>query len=232
MKPEAAMVLSAGRGTRMRPLTDSCPKPLLEVAGQSLLDRGLAHVMGAGIPRAVVNIHHLGSMIRDHLAEREAPEIVISDETDELLDTGGGIVKALPDLGACFASLNSDAIWHGPNPLAALLDAWDGAMVDALMLLVPKERAVGYTRPGDFFLDGPRPIRRGAAESAPYVFTGAQIFRAEAFADAPEGPFSTNVIWDRLIRRRQLWAAVYDGAWVDVGTPDGLALANALVKDG
>ncbi|MEM1277567.1 MAG: nucleotidyltransferase family protein [Pseudomonadota bacterium] len=232
MKPEAAMVLSAGRGTRMRPLTDSCPKPLLEVAGQSLLDRGLAQVMGAGIPRAVVNIHHLGSMIRDHLAEREAPEIVISDETDELLDTGGGIVKALPDLGACFASLNSDAIWHGPNPLVALLDAWDGAMVDALMLLVPKERAVGYTRPGDFFLDGPRPIRRGAAESAPYVFTGAQIFRAEAFADAPEGPFSTNVIWDRLIRRRQLWAAVYDGAWVDVGTPDGLALANALVKDG
>ncbi|MEM9044019.1 MAG: nucleotidyltransferase family protein [Pseudomonadota bacterium] len=232
MKPEAAMILSAGMGTRMRPLTDHCPKPLLQVGGESMLDRSLNHVIDAGISRAIVNIHYLGGMIRHHLAGRTRPEIVISDETELLLDTGGGIVKALPHLGRCFVTINSDAVWHGPNPLLPLLASWDGIEADALMLLVPKDRAIGYTRAGDFFLDAGRPVRRGAAATAPFVFTGAQVFRADAFSDAPPGPFSTNIIWDQLIANGRLFAVVYEGDWVDVGTPKGLSLANELVAEG
>ncbi|MEM8790589.1 MAG: nucleotidyltransferase family protein [Pseudomonadota bacterium] len=230
MTLDAAMVMAAGLGTRMRPLTDNCPKPLLNVAGRTMLDRSLDHVAEVGIRRAVVNVHYLGKMVRDHLAGRPTPTIVISDETDALLDTGGGIVKAQPHLGETFAVLNSDAIWLGRNPLEALLEHWRAAECDALMLFVPRERTIGYSRQGDFFLEGMAPTRRGEADAAPYVFTGAQIFKATAFDGAPRGAFSTNLIWDQLLAAGRLRAVVYDGSWVDVGTPAGLTLADNLLE--
>lgn len=221
------MVLAAGRGTRMGALTAATPKPLLLVAGKALIDHTLDHLVAAGAERAVVNLHYLGPQIRTHLIGRKAPEIIFSEE-EELLETGGGVVKALPLLGAgAFFTMNADAIWTGAAPLDALGAAWDGARMSALLHLVPREAAIGYTRQGDFFIaeDG-RLTRRGAAPVAPYVFTGAQIIIPEAFADAPSGAFSTNLVWSRLIGEGRLFGVVHDGAWVDVGTPEGLLLAE------
>ena len=164
--PKTAMILAAGLGTRMRPLTNTCPKPLLPVAGRPMIDLVLDHAAEVGVRRAVVNLHYLGAMIRAHLAGRTAPEILFSEEQPVILETGGGIVRALPLLGAApFYTVNSDAVWAGPNPLAVLAAAWDPGRMDALLLLVPRERARGYTRPGDFFLaaEGAAPARRGAA---------------------------------------------------------------------
>jgi MurNAc alpha-1-phosphate uridylyltransferase len=231
--PDAAFVLAAGLGTRMRPLTDATAKALLPVAGRTLLDRALDRAIEGGARRAVVNVHHCADQVEAHLAGRAAPEIAISDERAALLETGGGAQKALPLLGAApFYALNSDAVWTGPAPLPALSAAWDPARMDALMLLVPRERARGYTRPGDFFLgeDG-RPRRRGGSATAPQVYTGAQILAPAAFAAAPGGAFSMNVIWDRLLEAGRLFAVVHGGGWVDVGTPAGLDAAEAAVRE-
>jgi N-acetyl-alpha-D-muramate 1-phosphate uridylyltransferase len=232
-RPDTAMILAAGLGTRMQPLTDTCPKPLLPLRGRPMIDLALDHATAAGVRRAVVNLHYLGGMIRDHLAGRDAPEILFSKEQPEILDTGGGIAQALPLLGtAPFYTINSDAVWVGPNPLSALAAAWEPARMDALLLLVPRERARGYTRPGDFFLpgEGGAPARRGKAGTAPLVYTGAQIIAPEAFADAPGGAFSQNLIWDELLARGRLAAVTYPGGWVDVGTPAGLAEAEAALR--
>lgn len=232
--PAAAMILAAGLGTRMRPLTDTCPKPLLAVAGRTLIDRALDLAEGAGVARAVVNLHYLGHMIGAHLQARPRPEIVFSPEEPAILDTGGGIRHALPLLGAApFFTLNSDAVFAGPNPLTLLAQAWRPGAADALMLLVPRARARAYARAGDFFLpaQGAAPGRRGAAATAPLVFTGAQIIAPDAFAGTPEGPFSLNLIWDRLLAAGRLGAITYPGVWVDVGTPAGLdAAAQALTE--
>ncbi|MEM7545489.1 MAG: nucleotidyltransferase family protein [Pseudomonadota bacterium] len=221
-----AMVMAAGFGTRMGDLTRDCPKPLLSVAGRCLIDHVLDHVERAGISRAVVNLHYRGDQVRAHLAARRSPKILFSPEHD-LLETGGGVVNALPLLGdAPFVTLNADAIWTGDDPVPALQAGWDAKM-GALLHLVPRERAIGYTRAGDFFRDDAgRLSRRGDAEIAPLVFTGAQIVRPSAFQDAPKGAFSTNIIWDRLIAEGRLFGIVHPGHWVDVGTPDGLALAE------
>ena len=222
--PDSAMIMSAGFGTRMGALTAATPKPLLPVAGKPLIDHALAYCAEAGVRRHVVNLHYLGDQIRAHLAGRG--DIVFSDEA-EILDTGGGVTQALPLLGdAPFYTLNSDAVFIGPPALLALADAWRPGQMDALMLMVRREAAIGYTRAGDFRLDGGRPVRRGGAASAPYVYSGAQIIKPEAFANAPAGAFSSNVIWDRLNAKNRLSAVVYDGAWVDVGTPEGLKLAD------
>ena len=229
------MILAAGLGTRMRPLTDNCPKPLLPLLGRPMIDLALDHAVAAGVRRAVVNLHYLGGMIRDRLAARAAPEIVFSDEQREILGTGGGIAQALPLLGAApFYIVNSDAVWLGPNPLAVLAAAWEPARMGALLLLVPRERARSYTRPGDFFLtrEGDAPTRRGDGETAPLVYSGAQIIAPGAFADAPEGTFSLNLIWDALLARGRLAAVNYPGGWVDVGTPAGLAEAEAALGEG
>ncbi len=229
------MILAAGLGTRMRPLTDNCPKPLLPLGGGAMIDLALDHAVAAGVRRAVVNLHYLGGMIRDHLAGRAAPEILFSDEQPEILDTGGGIAQALPLLGATpFYAINSDAIWVGANPLAVLAAAWDPARMDALLLLVPRGQARSYTRPGDFFLsvEGDVPTRRGDGETAPLVYTGAQIIAPGAFADAPKGAFSLNLVWDALLARGRLAAVTYPGGWVDVGTPAGLAEAEAALREG
>jgi len=232
--PSVAMILAAGLGTRMRPLTDTCPKPLLPVAGRPMIDLALDHAVAAGVRRAVVNLHHLGDMIRAHLAGRVRPEILFSDEQPQVLETGGGIVQALPLLGAApFYVVNSDAIWGGPNPLDALAGAWEPARMDALLLLVPRARARGYTRPGDFFLaaEGGAPQRRGAADHAPLVYTGAQIIVPGAFDGAPERPFSVNLTWNALMARGRLRAVTYPGWWVDVGAPAGFAEAEAALRE-
>ncbi|WP_325166420.1 nucleotidyltransferase family protein [Thermohalobaculum xanthum] len=234
VRPDTAMILAAGLGTRMRPLTDWMPKPLIEVAGRTLIDRSLDIAEGAGVARAVVNLHYLGHMIGAHLEARAKPEILYSPEEPEILDTGGGIRQALPLLGTHpFFVLNSDAIFAGPNPLDILARAWDPGAADALMLLVPRARARAYQRPGDFFLSGQghAPVRRGDEAMAPLVFTGAQIIAPSAFADTPEGPFSLNLVWDRLLAAGRLKAVTYPGTWVDVGTPPGIeAAAEALAR--
>jgi MurNAc alpha-1-phosphate uridylyltransferase len=225
------MILAAGLGTRMRPLTDNCPKPLLAIDGRSLIDRALDHAEAAGVRRAVVNLHYLGRMIRDHLAGRAAPEIVFSDEQPEVLGTGGGIARALSLLGSApFYAINSDAVWVGPNPLEALATAWEPSRMDALLLLAPRERARNYTRAGDFFLsnEGDMPVWRGEAEAAPMVYTGAQIISPAVFASAPEGAFS---LWDALTAWDRVAAVTYSASWVDVGTPAGLAAAEAALRE-
>ncbi len=232
---DAGMVLAAGLGTRMRPLTEHRPKPLLEVAGRCLLDRALDRLIEIGVRRAVVNLHYLGDQVRAHCARAWPPggplDLRLSDETDQLLETGGGAKAALPLIDRpAFYTINGDNVWSAPRALGPLADAWDPARMDALLLLIPIARTRGYTRAGDFALDAAgRLIRRGTAPSAPLVYTGAQIISARAFASAPSGPFSMNRIWDALIAEGRAYGCLADGDWVDVGAPPGLALAEDLV---
>ncbi len=233
--PRTAMVLAAGFGTRMGALTQDTPKPLLHIAGRAMIDLALDHVSQAGADHAVVNLHYLGDQIRAHLNGHGALQIDFSDEQPRILDTGGGVVQALPMLGPNpFFTLNSDAVFAGPNPLSVLAEAWDTTRMDALLLLVNRNQTHAYTRPGDFFLAGDTvtPVRRGTADSAPFVYAGAQIIAPRALADAPEGPFSMNLIWDRLLSAERLGAVVYPGDWVDVGTAEGLTIAEQVLADG
>lgn len=228
---DTAMVLAAGLGTRMRPLTNATPKPLLEVGDRALLDRTLDRVEEVGVRRAVVNAHYLADQIDAHLVGRPRPHLTLSDETDALLETGGGVKRALPLLDReAFIVVNSDNIWLGPRALAPLLEGWRGHTMDALLLLVPIDGAYGHSRPGDFFLDDDRLRRRGEADRAPYVYTGAQILKRRLFDDAPAGAFSLNVTWDAAIADGRAYGVVHDGGWVDVGAPAGLADADALVR--
>jgi MurNAc alpha-1-phosphate uridylyltransferase len=232
--PDTAMVLAAGFGTRMGQLTKNRPKPLLEVSGRSLIDRTLDHLAAANTSKAVINLHYLGDMIRHHLGGRTSPAILFSDE-DPILDTGGGVVKALPLLGhAPFVTMNSDAVFAGPNPIDVLTAGWHAGSMDALLLLVPTTQTHAYTRNGDFFLDieGDAPVRRGERDSAPYVYAGAQIVAPHVFENAPKSAFSMNVIWDRLLATGRLRAVPYPGLWVDVGTPDGLTEAGRVLDGG
>lgn len=230
--PSHAMILAAGFGTRMGALTATTPKPLLPVAGRALIDHALDYCVAAEVSQAVVNLHYQGDKIRAHLAVRSDLDIVFSDEQPQILDTGGGLVRALPLLGPeAFFVLNSDSLFAGPPPLTTLAKAWDPARMDALLLLVPRTETLAYTRPGDFFLaaDGAAPIRRGTAEHAPYVFTGAQIVAPAAFQNTPAGPFSMNIVWDRLLAEGRLAAICTAGPWVDVGTPAGLEEAGRVL---
>lgn len=224
----AAMVLAAGLGTRMRPLTDARPKALLTVAGRSLLDRALDHARDWGATRAVVNVHHFADQMRAALAGRRDLEVVISDETDALLETGGGVLRALPLLGpAPFLTLNADAVWTGASPVAPLA-AGPAEGDGALMLLARRTAAMAYGRPGDFDLIDGRPARRAGAV-ADWVYTGAQVLRPAALAGAPSGPFSLNLVWNGLLAEGRLAAALHPGGWVDVGTPAGLAAAEVAL---
>lgn len=217
------MIFAAGKGTRMAPLTDVTPKPLIPVAGRSLLDRALVLAREAGIDRIVVNTHHLGGQIRDHLA---GTGIAISDEAELLLETGGGLRKALPLLGAGpVLTLNPDVIWTGPNPLARLLAAWDGRKMDALLMLVPLGRSHGRQGGGDFSLDpAARLIRKGDL-----VYGGAQILRPDRLGQIPEEVFSLNRLWDLMIAEDRAHGLVHAGAWCDVGRPDCIPLAEGLL---
>jgi N-acetyl-alpha-D-muramate 1-phosphate uridylyltransferase len=228
-----AMVLAAGHGVRMRPLTDRIPKPLIEVGGKALIDHALDRLAAAGVEQAVVNVHYLADKIEDHLAGRRAPQIVISDERGELLDTGGGVVKALPLLGeAPFFHVNSDTIWiDGVKPnLERLAEAFDPARMDALLLLAPSAGSVGYAGRGDFAMtpDG-HLTRRGEREVVPFVYAGAAILAPALFADVPTGPFSLTRLFDRAHEAGRLHGLRLEGIWMHVGTPDAIALADAAL---
>lgn len=225
--PGAVMIFAAGLGTRMGALTRDRPKPLIEVAGQPLLAHALALVRAAGIARVVVNIHAHAPLMRDWLAAN-APEVAVSEET-VLLETGGGLAKARPLLGAGpVLTLNADMVWRGPNPLAALRAAWDPARMDGLLALVPRPLALGHAGAGDFFRDDAgRLARRGPAATAPFVYAGAGILDPAVLAPEDGTVFSLNPVWDRLIARGRLAGLPWEGTWVDVGRPEGIALAEA-----
>lgn len=236
MIPEKAMLLSAGLGTRMKPLTDHMPKPLIPVSGVTLIDRALDWFAKAGVEEAVVNTHYKAQMIEAHLAKRARPRVQISYE-EVVLETGGGIKKALPFFaGAPFFSANSDVIFlDGKIPaLQRLWQAWDDSRMDALLLLHPVAEAVGYDGKGDFFMEQGKLRRRMGQPSAPLVFTGAQILHPRLFRDAPDGPFSLNMLYNRGMNENgvlaRVSAIVHDGAWLHVGDPQGLAKAEAFLK--
>lgn len=221
--PDTLMLFAAGKGTRMAPLTDVTPKPLIPVAGRPLIDHALALARAGGARRIVVNTHHLGQQIVDHLADSD---ILISDESDALLETGGGLKKALPLLGqGPVLTMNPDVMWSGPNPVAALRAAWDERM-DALLMLVPVDRAQGRVGGGDFALGAQGRITRGG----PFVYTGCQIIRTEGLAAIEEPAFSLNRLWDRMIGTGRAFGIVHPGGWCDVGRPDCIPLAEAMLE--
>lgn len=224
-----AMVLAAGLGRRMRPLTETRPKPLVELAGRTLLDRALDHLAETGIREVVVNTHYRGEMVAAHLSGR--PGITLSPE-EILLDTGGGIANALPHLGAGpFIVVNSDTVWSdGQIPaLRRLMDFWDESRMDALLLLHPTVACSGVSDSGDFQMepDG-RLRRRREGEVAAFVFTGVQILHPRLFEGAPDGPFSLNLLYDRAQEAERLFGLRHDGEWFHVGTPRELEATAAL----
>jgi N-acetyl-alpha-D-muramate 1-phosphate uridylyltransferase len=233
MTIKTAMVMAAGLGTRMRPLTLDKPKPLIEVAGRTLLDHALDELPPAGIDEAVVNVHYLPEQIEAFAATRQDINIHISDERAQLLDTGGGIRKALPLLGDSFAVLNSDNVWihNGTPALAQLMPLWDEARMDSLLLLARREESVGYTRAGDFELDADGRVHWREGETAPYVYASLYLTRAEIFAELPEGPVSTLEAWRSSTKKGRVFGHIFDGIWCDIGTPGAIALAEAAVRD-
>ena len=236
--PRTAMVMAAGLGKRMRPLTATVPKPLVEVAGRPLIDHVFQRLAAAGVERAVVNVHYLADALIDHLGDRfEGIEIVISDERARLMETGGGLAQARPLLGdEPIVVVNSDNLWvDGPVDAIRLLAArWDDAAMDALLLTVPLARAHNFRGPGDFHLaaDGRITRRRRPGAVAPFAYTGVQILHPRIIADWPEGPFSTNLFWDRALEAGRLWGQAHQGLWFDVGTPAAIPRTEALLAHG
>lgn len=231
--PTTAMVLAAGLGTRMRPLTDDRPKALVEVGGRALIDHVLDRLAEAGVTTAVVNVHYFADMVEAHLSRRGSPRIVISDERDLLLETGGGLKKARPLLGeAPVFVANIDAIWieRGAPALAALARAYDPSRMDACLLLAPLDTAMGFDGPGDAFLDGDILRFRGEAASAPYAYAGVHITRPDIVADGPEGPFSLMKVWRAAAAAGRIGAVVLDGLWMHVGDPHARDDAQARLN--
>jgi len=233
MMPKTAIVLAAGLGTRMRPYNGHIPKPMVTVGGKSLIDYGLDRLAEAGVERAVVNVHHLANVVERHLAARQRPRIVISDERAGLLGTGGGIAKALPEIGdAPFFLVNSDTLWlDGVKPnFARLADAFDVAAMDALLLLAPSADSIGYAGRGDYAMqpDG-RLRRRAEQEVVPFVYAGAAILSPALFADAPTGAFALTRLFDRAGENGRLFGLRLEGIWMHVGTPEAVAAAEAAL---
>ena len=215
------LLFAAGKGTRMAPLTDNLPKPLIHVAGKTLLDHAYDFAKEAGCGPVVINTHYLGHMIRDHVAGRD---VVISDESALLRETGGGLRFALPLLGQdVVVTMNTDAVWHGPNPVAQLLAAWRPEM-EALLLTVPKDRVIGHPGAGDFALTTSGKLRWGRD----LIYTGVQMLRTERFAAMTQEVFSMHPVWEALIADNAMDAAIYDGSWCDVGQPSSIPLAEAM----
>lgn len=227
-----AMVLAAGRGERMRPLTDTCPKPLIEVRGQPIIDYVLDRLEAAGVETVVVNLHYLGSQLEAHLSARARPPVTFSHE-NELLNTGGGVYQALPHLGGgAFFVVNGDVVWlDGRDPALTRLAAhWDEERMDALLLLHPTAFAVGYHGRGDFIMDPEGRLRRRREyEVAPFVFAGIQILHARLFEGMTAEPFSLNKVYDKAIRSGRLWGLRHDGEWCHVGTPEALQQVEAAL---
>jgi N-acetyl-alpha-D-muramate 1-phosphate uridylyltransferase len=231
---EHAMVLAAGYGQRMRPLTSTRPKPLIEVGGKALIDYGFDRLREAGVRKAVVNVHYLAERIEDWAGRQTTPEIVISDEREELLDTGGGVANALPRLGdAPFFVINSDSFWieSGAPALTRLRARWNDAEMDCLLLLCPLAQTVGYDGAGDFLLqpDG-RVLRKGVAAGELLAYIGGYMVSPRIFEAAPEGRFSMNLLWDRAIAKGRLFGIAHGGRWLHVGTPEAIGLAEQALK--
>jgi MurNAc alpha-1-phosphate uridylyltransferase len=228
------MVLAAGFGIRMRPLTDNMPKPLVQVAGKALLDHVLDRLAEAGVERAVVNVHHFAEQMIAHLAKRTRPQIVISDERGLLLGTGGGVNKALPELGdAPFFHINADTIWiDGVTPnLVRLAEAFDPAAMDAALLLAPTAGSIGYAGRGDFAMSADGTLRaRAERELAPFVYAGAAIFSPALFANAPQGDFPLNALFSRAAATGRLSGLRLEGLWMHVGTPQAIPAAEAAIR--
>ncbi|MHA6719517.1 nucleotidyltransferase family protein [Sphingomonas sp. RS6] len=233
--PETAMVMAAGLGKRMRPLTATRPKPLIEVAGKPLIDHVFDRLRSAGVGRAIVNVHYLADQLEAHLRARvKGMDLAISNERAQLMETGGGLVQARGLIGdQPFLCINSDNLWiDGPSDAIRLLAAqWDDARMDALLLLVPLARAYNHPGSGDFRLDpfGQITERRKPGRMAPFVFTGIQILSPRLIRDWPEGPFSTNLFWNRALEAGRLWGAVHQGLWFDVGSPQAIRAAETAL---
>ena len=231
--PRSAIVLAAGLGTRMRPYNGHVPKPLVTVGGRSLIDYGLDRLAEAGVERAVVNVHHLADAVERHLASRQRPRIIISDERETLLGTGGGIAKALPQLGgAPFFLVNSDTLWlDGLKPnFARLAESFEADAMDALLLLAPSVGSLGYQGRGDYTMrDDGRLQRRGENEVAPFIYAGAAILAPALFAGAPQGAFGLTSLFDRAAKVGRLFGLRLDGLWMHVGTPEAVAAAEAAL---
>jgi MurNAc alpha-1-phosphate uridylyltransferase len=230
VKPTKAMVLAAGLGQRMRPLTDHLPKPLIQVAGRPLLDHVLDKLAFAGVTEAVVNVHYLPDQIIDHVATRRSPRVIISDERDHVLGTGGGVVKALPSLGPSpFFHVNSDTMWIDgvQSNLARLADAFEPASMDILLLMAPTAGSIGYSGRGDYAMlpDGAL-RRRREHQVVPFVYAGAAIISPAIFAGAPPGQFSLNKMFDAANEQERLFGLRLDGVWMHVGTPDAVSAAE------
>ncbi|HTS40079.1 MAG TPA: nucleotidyltransferase family protein [Xanthobacteraceae bacterium] len=232
--PRRAMVLAAGRGERMQPITNRIPKPLVAVDGKALIDHVLDRLADAGVERAVVNVHYLADQLERHLAGRKKPQIVISDEREKLLDTGGGVVKALDTLGhAPFFHVNSDTIWiDGVQPnLTRLAASFDLARMDALLLLAPTTTSIGYSGRGDFrMLPDGRLERRAEREVAPFVYAGAAILTPALFQDAPQGAFSLTRLFDKAQAAGRLFGLRLEGVWMHVGTPEAIRIAEEAIR--
>ena len=230
----AAMIMGAGMGSRMRPLTDDRPKPLVRVAGKTLIDHSIDRLAAAGVTTIVVNLHYKAEMLRAHLEQRHDVEIIFSDETEKLLDTGGGVVKALHLFDdKPFVIVNSDSIWvEGPvAALPAMMAHWDETRMDGLLLLAEMQTALGYEGRGDFVLKaGGHVLRARDHAGAAYAYPGVQIVHPRMFDSAPDGPFSTNLMWDRAITQDRLFGTVLDGAWIHVGTPQARDEAEAYLR--
>jgi MurNAc alpha-1-phosphate uridylyltransferase len=235
VKPTKAMVLAAGLGLRMRPLTDRMPKPLVPVAGRALLDHVLDKLADAGVREAVVNVHYLPDQIIEHVAPRAEPRVIISDERDAVLGTGGGVVKALPLLGdAPFFHVNSDTMWmDGVRPnLARMAETFDPERMDILLLMAPTTSSIGYQGRGDYAMAADGTLRkRKELQVVPFVYAGVAIMSPEIFADAPKGEFSLTKIFDRANEQERLYGLRMDGVWMHVGTPDAIAAAEDAFLD-
>lgn len=232
---DTAMVMAAGMGKRMRPLTASQPKPLVRVAGKPLIDHALDRLHEAGVARAVVNVHYLADALEAHVRERKSPQVIVSDERDELLETGGGMIKAREHLPDPFFCLNADNIWlDGPrDAFHDLSRRWNADEMDALLLVVPHERAANFTGPGDFYMDASGKLsRRQAARIAPFIYTGIQLISHRLLRDAPEGKFSTNILWNRAIEEERLFGVSFTGQWFEVGTPEAIKPTEDALKRG
>ena len=232
--PDRAMVLSAGYGKRMQPLTETMPKPLIRLGGRALLDHVLDRLASAGVTTAVVNVHYLADQIEGHLAQRNGPDIVFSDERDQLLDTGGGVCRALHLLGeAPFFIHNSDSVWieGAASSIERMARAWNPDAMDSLLMLAPVVNSVGYAGAGDFSMspDG-RLRRRTEGDIVPFVFAGVSIAHPRLFADCPEGPFSLNLLWDRALAAGRLFGLRHEGIWMHIGTPEALEEAERCLE--
>ncbi|MFL0356835.1 nucleotidyltransferase family protein [Erythrobacter sp. GH1-10] len=232
---DTAMVMAAGLGKRMRPLTASQPKPLVRVAGKPLIDYALDRLADSGVSRAVVNVHYLADALEAHVVDRTAPQVLISDERKELLETGGGMIKAQGHLPDPFFCLNADNIWlDGPRDAFRDLSArWNPDEMDALLLVVSHARAANFAGEGDFYMDGAGKLsRRKPGRIAPFIYTGIQLVSHRLLREAPEGRFSTNILWNRAIEEGRLFGLAFTGLWFEVGTPQAIAPTENMLKRG